>query len=69
MKNSRKKNCTYCPYFNLFLFNKYNIGLWPFPEKRYVPSFDGYCMEIGGKYGLTWMGYLFEVSWVNNIEY
>ena len=51
------------------MFNKYNVGLWPFPQKKYVPGFDGYCMEVGGKCGITWMGYLLEVSWVNNIKY
>lgn len=65
MKNSRK--C--CPYFNWFILNKYNVGLWPFPENRYVPSFDGYHFEIGGKYGIAWFGLLFEVSWTNKVEY
>jgi hypothetical protein len=54
------------PIFNHFIFNKINFGLWRIPVKRKLPRFSGYNFRGYSKWGVSWLGYLLEVSWLNN---
>ena len=64
------KGITVKPYFNFFIFNKYNLGLWPVPvlKKNWYPKFSGYNIQSCAKYGIVWMGYLLELSYTKPYE-
>lgn len=58
------------PLFNLFIFKKYNLGLWKisFFKKTWYPKFSGSSWKSHSKYGIKWMNYLLELSWNKTYE-
>jgi hypothetical protein len=52
--------------FNWFLFDKFNFGLWKWPVYFKFPNFSGYNFSKCAKYGISWLGYTLEISWIKN---
>lgn len=50
--------------FNWLVFGKFNFGLWKWPIFFKFPNFSYYNMSSCAKYGISWLGYTLEVSWI-----
>jgi len=58
------KTQTIIPAFNWFIFNKINFGLWKWPIFFKIPNISFYNLNSCAKYGVSWLGYTLEISWI-----